>query len=101
MTDANGAVVPDVTVILTSKETARKHETKTSDDGFYRISGLPPGAYTLSAEKLGFARTSQETLTVKAEETQGFDVALNLQGVAATGCGAMTLSAGTMHYLRG
>ena len=49
--DSTGALVPEATVTLTSKETGNKQTTQTSGDGFYRITGLPPGTYSLTVEK--------------------------------------------------
>src|SRR6185295_9724491 len=40
--DATGAVVPAATVTLKNKETGAQQTTQTSEEGFYRISGLPP-----------------------------------------------------------
>jgi hypothetical protein len=75
VTDQSGAVVSEATVTLTNKETGRTQQTETSDEGFYRFSGLAPGEYTLTAELSGFKKTSLE-ITVNAEETQGADIAL-------------------------
>jgi uncharacterized surface anchored protein len=68
--DANGAVVPGATIKLVSHETNKTREVQSSDDGFYRVSGLAPGVYSLTAEKQGFKKASLERLTVKGEETQ-------------------------------
>ena len=38
--DANGAVVPGATIKLVSHETNKTQEVQSSDDGFYRVSGL-------------------------------------------------------------
>jgi hypothetical protein len=82
--DANGAVVPDATVTLTSKETSAKQTTQSSADGFYRITGLSPGTYSLVVEKSGFKKQSFENVVVNAEETQGLDVQLTTGEVAET-----------------
>ena len=74
--DANGAVVPGATIKLVSTETNKTQEVQSSDDGFYRISGLAPGVYSLTAEKQGFKKASLERVTVKGEETQGVDLTL-------------------------
>ncbi|HEV3468115.1 MAG TPA: TonB-dependent receptor [Pyrinomonadaceae bacterium] len=84
VTDQAGAVVPEATVTLTSKETGRAHPATTSDEGFYSIRGLAPGEYTLTAEKAGFQKTTIETVTVNAEDVQGLDVALSAGGLAET-----------------
>ncbi|HEX2267952.1 MAG TPA: carboxypeptidase regulatory-like domain-containing protein, partial [Pyrinomonadaceae bacterium] len=80
--DSTGALVPDATVTLTNKETGAKQTTTTSGDGFYRLSGLPPGTYSLSIEKTGFKRQVFENVVVNAEDTQGLDVVLTTGEVA-------------------
>jgi hypothetical protein len=76
VTDPAGAVVPEATVTLTSKETSRSQTATTSNEGFYRFSELAPGTYALTVEKAGFKKTSLENLVVNAEQVQGTDVVL-------------------------
>src|SRR6185503_12098739 len=94
VTDAAGAALPGATVTLTSKETARTQEVKANDSGFYRFSNLAPGTYSLSAENEGFKKSVQD-ITVKAEEVQGFDLALSTgedtETVTVTGAGEQLL----------
>jgi outer membrane receptor protein involved in Fe transport len=75
--DANGAAVPGVTITLTSKETNKSQQVQSSDEGFYRVSGLAPGIYSIIAEKQGFKKEVLEKVTVKGEETQGVDLTLS------------------------
>ena len=84
VTDSTGALVPDATVTLTNKETSAKQTTQTNGDGFYRITGLSPGTYSLVIEKSGFKKQSFESVVVNAEETQGLDVLLTAGEVAET-----------------
>lgn len=84
VTDTSGAVVPGATVTLTNKETNKTQTVDASDDGFYRISGLPPGQYTLSGEKAGYKKQLLENVTLSAEETQGVDLKLEVGDVTAT-----------------
>lgn len=81
--DAQGAVIQNATVTLTSKETGRIQETQSSEEGFYRFSGLAPGEYTISAETTGFKKTVADVV-VAAEETQGFNLTLELGAVTDT-----------------
>jgi hypothetical protein len=84
VTDSTGALVAEATVTLTSKETGAKQTTNTSGEGFYRISGLAPGTYSLVVEKTGFKRQVFENVIVNAEETRGLDVLLETGQVAET-----------------
>src|SRR5215204_3857384 len=67
VTDQSGAVVPAATLTLKNNETGRVQTANSGDEGFYRISELPPGTYTLTVEKAGFRKTSFENLVINAE----------------------------------
>lgn len=81
--DATGALVAEAVVTLVNRGTNQTRRTTASDEGFYRFSSLPPGEYTLQAEKTGFEPATMN-ITVRAESIQGFDILLNLAGVAET-----------------
>jgi hypothetical protein len=74
--DMKGAVLAGATVTLVNKETGRAQQVITTDVGFYRISGLPPGTYTISAELSGFKKKVLENVVVGAEEVRGIDFTL-------------------------
>ncbi len=76
VTDQSGAVVPEATLTLKNNETGRVQTANSGDEGFYRISELPPGTYTLTVEKAGFKKTTFESVVVNAEQVQGLDVVL-------------------------
>ncbi len=63
--DTSGAVVPEATVTVTNKETGKEQQVVTSSDGFYRVSALPPGAYTVSAEKTGYKKKILEKMSIR------------------------------------
>lgn len=84
VTDQSGAVVPAATLSLRNNETGRVQTATSGDEGFYRISELPPGTYTLTIEKVGFKKTSFENIAVNAEQVQGLDVVLTAGEVAET-----------------
>src|SRR5688572_6716456 len=54
ITDAQGGVLPGVTVTLRNVESGTVRTTVTEADGQYRIAGLLPGRYDLTAELQGF-----------------------------------------------
>jgi hypothetical protein len=41
--DVSGALIPNVNVIVTNRETLRETRTQTGSDGSYVVYGLPPG----------------------------------------------------------
>lgn len=84
VTDANGSVIPDATVTLTSQETNISRKTATSGVGVYSIYGLAPGHYKLSVEKTGFSKKELADVQVGAEQMQSVNVQLELGQVTQT-----------------
>ncbi len=84
VTDTTGGLVPEAKVTLTNNETSRAQDVTTNSEGFYRISGLAPGAYTLTIEKSGYKKSVVENIAVDAEAVQGIDVALEIGEVTAS-----------------
>jgi carboxypeptidase family protein/TonB-dependent receptor-like protein len=76
VTDPSGAVISGATITVTSQETGKSQQVKSGDDGFYRVTGLAPGKYTVTAELTGFKKKVLENVTVNAELPQGVDLAL-------------------------
>src|SRR5262245_32301256 len=54
VTDATGAVVPNVTVTLTNAGTNQVRSATTAGDGVYRFTLIPPGAYRVRFSANGF-----------------------------------------------
>ena len=80
--DASGAVVSGVTVTVTNTETGRSQQTATGDEGFFRVSGLPPGTYSITAEAGGFKKRVVENIAIHAEEAQGVSITLEAGAVS-------------------
>ncbi len=83
ISDSSGALVPEARVTLRDTETGKVQETTSSDEGFYRILGLPPGRYSLTVEKEGYKKSVSENVTVAAENIQGVDVVLEIGEISA------------------
>lgn len=79
--DANGGLVPEATVTLTSQETNVAHTVQTSGTGVFTISGLAPGRYKLSVEKTGFSKKILTDVLVRAEQMQSLNVSLEVGDV--------------------
>ena len=72
--DTTGAVLPGVTVEVSSDALIEKVRTTSSDSqGLYRITDLRPGVYALSFSLAGFASVRREDLTL----TPGFVATVN------------------------
>src|SRR6266403_5754800 len=76
--DSQSNAIGDAAVTITSQATGVSRKATTSGQGFYRISELPPGRYTVSVEATGFKRSVSNDVEIKAEEPRGFDVTLDV-----------------------
>jgi hypothetical protein len=75
--DTTGAVLPNVTITISSGAIMGVRTTSTAADGSYRISALPPGEYKLSFSLNGF-RTQEQDVSVTLGFTATVDVELRL-----------------------
>jgi hypothetical protein len=78
VTDPTGAVVPNVSVTLTSADTAQTRTTTTGADGTYRFTLLPPGNYRVGFAANGFKTVEVPSVTVNVTETPVFNQALDV-----------------------
>jgi hypothetical protein len=82
--DAQGGVLPGVTVTLRNVESGTTRTTVTEADGQYRIPGLLPGRYSLRAELDGFAPAEVPSLTLTIGLVAQMNMTLALQGLSET-----------------
>ena len=52
--DTSGGAVAGATVTVTDQDTGAIKSSVTADTGFYRVSALVPGKYTITVEAAGF-----------------------------------------------
>src|SRR5664279_2399793 len=71
VTDPSGAVVAAASVIATNVETGVQTSRKTTDAGFFVLSPLPPGEYTVTVKADGFQTLTQQHMEVVALGTLG------------------------------
>jgi outer membrane receptor protein involved in Fe transport len=85
VTDINEAVVPGITVTVTSPNLIRAQSATTDDEGRFRILNLPPGKYAVTIEAAkGFAKFERTDVEVNLSKTSSVDVKLPLEGAAAS-----------------
>ena len=84
VTDSSGGLIPDAKITLTDTENGTTKEATSSSEGFYRISGLAPGKYSLTAEKSGYKKSVMESVSVGAETVAGVNVVLETGDVTAS-----------------
>jgi len=82
--DESGAVVPGVTVTVTSPILLSPRSGVTDAGGSYSFPSLPLGEYTISFELSGFRKVERSGLTVTAARTLRVDVTLQTGQVSET-----------------
>lgn len=75
VTDANGGVLPGVSITATNVATGASRSTVSNEKGQYAVGLLPPGMYNIAAELSGFQPLKLADVTVNV----GTDVALNMK----------------------
>lgn len=81
ITDASGAVVPDVLVRATNLATNVSRESKSDSSGNYSIPFLLAGDYTVTASITGFQTQTVDRLTLQVQQTARMDFKLTLGSI--------------------
>jgi hypothetical protein len=82
--DSSGAVVSGATVVATNTATNLTRETKTEDNGEFRLLALPAGNYKLSATSAGFDQFLATGIEVRVNDQLRIDPTLQLGTVQQT-----------------
>jgi hypothetical protein len=83
ITDATGAVVPNVAVVITSDSTGEARTAMSSGQGDYAFRNVLPGPYTVAVNPTGnFAKFTQKGIQVNANQAVRVDVALQVGNVS-------------------
>jgi len=83
--DPMGAVVPGAAVKLTNNDTGTEHTGTSSDTGEYSFQSLPPGTYTLSVWRAGFASLEIKDISLGANSNEQLDATLQVGAISLGG----------------
>ncbi len=84
VTDQSGAVIPSANVTVTNEGTSVSSKTVTSTAGTYSVTGLIPGAYSVTVEKTGFKKSVQNHVNVEVSTTATINFSLTNGAVNET-----------------
>jgi outer membrane receptor protein involved in Fe transport len=78
VTDASGAIVPGVSLTVTSLTTNQARKALTSSAGDYSIPYLAPGRYVLEATATGFTTHKQAAFDIDLDQEQRIDIRMEV-----------------------
>jgi hypothetical protein len=84
VTDSSGAVIPNAAVTVTNSATNLVRTTQTDDSGFYTVTNLPVGTYSVQVERTGFKKANQTDNALAADTRLTINVALEAGAVSET-----------------
>lgn len=84
VTDSSGAVLPNANVTVRNSATNQERTAVTDSEGFYTVTNLPVGSYTVSVEQTGFKKAVLTGNVLAADTRLTVNVALDPGSVSET-----------------
>ena len=78
LVDQAGAVISGAQVIATQKATGLQRETKSSGEGLFTITNLPPGDYEVKVSASGFAERVYASVALQVGQSLALDTTLEV-----------------------
>lgn len=76
VTDSNGAIIQNASVLIVNNETHVSFTTLTNAEGLYNVQSLNPGSYVVTVSSAGFLKKEVTQVTVGAAQGTTIDVTL-------------------------
>src|SRR5689334_20579733 len=76
--DPSGAVIPKAQVTVKNESTGTERRTATNDSGFYTVTNIPAGLYTIIAEAAGFKKFEAKGNKLDPSASLGVDASLTV-----------------------
>src|SRR5262245_180159 len=84
VSDPNGALIPNATIIATSSGSQTEYKTQSTETGNYTLASMPAGIYSLRVEAAGFRVYVRSGITVQVAQTARVDVTMQIGGASDT-----------------
>src|SRR5260370_35124038 len=81
VTDPSGAALPNARVTVIDTARGEQRSVVTNENGSYRLSGLAPASYKVSAEHSGFQTAMVSAVTLSVGQTLVLEFRLRVAGV--------------------
>ena len=82
--DNTGGVVPDVAITVSSAATGLKRQATTNGEGIFTLPLLPPGVYSLQAQREGFSVAEINNVELPVAGQVSLDIVLQVGGIRET-----------------
>src|SRR5262249_45458654 len=66
---------------ITNRDTNQSRTTTTDENGFYRVTALDPGTYSVYVEKTGFGKFEARDVVVRTAQETTFDANLTVSSI--------------------
>jgi hypothetical protein len=76
--DEKGAYIAGAKVTVTNPSTGLQRETKTADNGIFRLLALPTGTYEIKAEAPGFAVSTNKSIEIGVDQVRNVDIVMHV-----------------------
>jgi hypothetical protein len=84
VTDQSQAIIPAADVVALNEHTGVSYKGQSDNDGNYVVYGLPPGTYTISVTKSGFATSTLKHVLITIDQKQLVNFQLKVGAVTET-----------------
>lgn len=84
VSDPSGAAIPGASVVVENLQTNVRMQTVTNSAGFYRVVGLLPGSYRVTASKTGFKSDVRNEIELHAQDEVAINFRLEVGSVSET-----------------
>lgn len=84
VTDPSGAAIPGASISVENLQTNVRMQALTNTSGFYRVAGLLPGAYRVTADKAGFKSVVRDGIDLHAQDEVAINFSLQIGSVTET-----------------
>jgi len=84
LTDPSGAVVQGVSVVLADENKGYKFTAKSDETGRYLFRAIPPGVYSVTAEKQGFEKNVRTHIKLDVSDNATANLTLKLASAKET-----------------
>lgn len=84
VTDASNAPIPGATIAVKSSSTGFERTASSNDSGYYAVTALPAGPYSVTVSKQGFSTYGIPELNLQVDQNAAANVHLTVGAVSET-----------------